>query len=893
MMFFRFAWQDRGLRVLALVVLSLLGSCLQGLAVDIEIPREPPPSWVEPLPVDVHAKSSQNSGDGGIWYLLADMQTDVASQTRYYHYAYRFLSESGVQEYSERSFAFDPRYQKLVLHRLQIHRDGKVIDRLLDQSIKTLERESGYEEQLYDGKLTSVALLKDIRVGDVLDYAYSIEGRNPIFAGHFSTTQQWSWGSTLHRARYRLLWDKEEELSFRMENSDAEPVVTARGKGQEYVWEQWDSKPVHEESGVPGDYSAYSWIELSDYRSWDEVRTWARALYHYPEVFPAELQQHMEMIRLLPNDEQKVLAALGFVQDNIRYVGSFMGEHSHKPYDLDTIMSRRFGDCKDKTLILVAVLRQLGLQAAPALLDTDFRGKIVDWLPSPFAFDHVVTRLELGGKVYWLDPTRSFQRGDSLDKIYFPDYRKALVLDDSKGGLEEIKSPGFLGAKTELEEVFTFDDYKGGARLQVVTDYYGRDADQIRAYFSRSGEESIKQDYIEYYANDYSSIEIVGTIKSEDDEGANHFKVSENYQINDFWEKNDGGEYWGGTFFPRMLNNELYSPTRKNRKMPYGISHFRDVTHKLKIVLPSKWEDEVSESDVDNPAFTFDYAVEAEGNVTEISYRYVSKKDTVPTKDVTAYVEAIDKVKDVMGYEITIPESYRALAEQDLSVEVNLDENTEEEDYQPNWLAIIIALGALFVGLLASVGFYFWNPAAVPPGLASKLGDKELFGLGGWLVVVALGLFIRLLLRAVSLIGDFGDLDLSVWNNVTTAGNEYYHWMWAPAILGKVIWDLFVLPLELLQIVLYFQKRTSFPKLLMVEMFFLVVQAAVFGVVYQSLPGIEEGATEESLGNFRSALIAACIWIPYLLVSKRVRNTFVERRGRQVTPPPLIVSATV
>jgi len=856
--------------------------------ISAKVGREPEPAWVVPLDVDLAAKTPKNAGDGGIWHLLIDSQIDAKSRTRYEHYAYRFLSESGVQEYSERSIEFDPVCQILTLHRLRIHRNGKIIDRLPNQDIRTLDRESGHEDQLYDGQLTSIMLLEDIRVGDVLEYAYSIKGHNPLFGDHFSRTKRWSWGTTIHRAQYRVLWDRQKLPFIRAENFENNPTIKKTPSGHEVIWEQKNTRPVIEESGLPDDFSPYAWIDIADYKSWDEVRQWARELYQFPDILPGELETKVEEIRRLPNDEKKALAALRYVQDNIRYVGSFMGEHSHKPYEIDTIMTRRFGDCKDKTLTLVTLLKKLGIQAEPALVETDYGKQLADWLPSPFKFDHVVTKLTLEGKIYWIDPTRSFQRGDSLDKIYFPDYGLALVLDETTAGLEAIKSPGFLNPKTQIFEVFTFKDYKGDAHLEVKTEFHGKNADSTRAYFSKNGSETIKDAYVDFYADDYPGISAEGDIIGTDHEDENRYTVTETYLIKDFWTKDDGDTLWDGSFFPRSLYNELDAPNRTERSMPYAVSHLRNIESTLKIVLPSRWEDEEESTKIEDPTFSFSNKAKSKGNVTEVVCRYVSKRSRVPAKDMAEYAKKINQAKDMVGYHFSIRDSYREREAKDLDKKIDLEDLEEDEPYEPNWLANIIVFGSFVFGLLAAGALYFWNPPSRFP-LRSKKHGELIVGRGGWMVLVAFGIFVRPLFTTYRLSQSVSDLDLNVWNFLTTSGYENYHILWGPAILGSAMANAFLLPIGILQIILYFQLRTSFPIPVILELVFLFLLTLISAIVYQILPGVGEEAKVETLTQAAKIFLASLVWIPYLLVSKRVRNTFVKRRGKTLVPPPLPV----
>ena len=70
------------------------------------------------------------------------------------------------------------------------------------------------------------------------------------------------------------------------------------------------------------------------------------------------------------SDEEAVVAALLWVKENARNAGSFVGEHTHKPYPLDQMRERRFGDGKEQGTRLAALLRRMGFHLAPALVNT-------------------------------------------------------------------------------------------------------------------------------------------------------------------------------------------------------------------------------------------------------------------------------------------------------------------------------------------------------------------------------------------------------------------------------------------------------------------------------------------------------------------------------------------
>ncbi|MEI9908708.1 MAG: transglutaminase family protein [Bacteroidota bacterium] len=218
---------------------------------------------------------------------------------------------------------------------------------------------------------------------------------------------------------------------------------------------------------------------VSEYKSWKEVNDWAMDLFPVVTSISPPLQKKIAEIKTQNNTaEQRVLAALRFVQDDIRYMGIEMGENSHKPAHPNKIFTQRFGDCKDKSYLLCTILRSLEVQADPVLINTYRKKTIADRLPSSKSFDHVTVRVQLNNKYYWFDPTISFQRGP-VHLISYPDYQCGLVIHPDTDALTMIgkKEPGLVA----INEVFDIPDMSGMAKLVVTTRYTGSFADDMRS----------------------------------------------------------------------------------------------------------------------------------------------------------------------------------------------------------------------------------------------------------------------------------------------------------------------------------------------------------------------------------------------------------------------------
>jgi hypothetical protein len=228
---------------------------------------------------------------------------------------------------------------------------------------------------------------------------------------------------------------------------------------------------------------------------------------------------------------EQTLHALQFVQEQVRYVSTSIGPGAFRPSDPNTVLSRRFGDCKDKSLLLVTILRQLGIDSEPVLVNSR-TGRVLDGaLPTPYSFDHAIVRVRIGPQLYWLDGTANEQFSPlSTDAI--ANYGWGLVLDKSTASLTQIPgpAPGAVGKKSEV-----LIDMSSGmdkpAKLQITTSYLGRWADDQRQELANDNPQKRQSDYANYIADYYPGAQRFAPLVVSDDKLHNIVKVSESCDL--------------------------------------------------------------------------------------------------------------------------------------------------------------------------------------------------------------------------------------------------------------------------------------------------------------------------------------------------------------------------
>ena len=607
-----------------------------------EVGVRPAPPWVEKLDVNTATVVDKRNVRWGLYDLLNDHQirTGSGDESHYFRTVRKVLSPSGVQNASELELDFDPSFETLTVHDVSVIRNGKRLVAFNPATIRVIEKEDESDRRIYDGERTALIFVKDVRPGDVIDYSWSVDGANPILNGRFTSELDLSSGVPSARIRHRLLWSSPAKLNWR----GADPVI----KGNEYIWERRDVAPLSIDDEVPSWFEPWTSVQVTDFTSWSEVAQWADAMFQLDARSTVEVKQLAAKITSEhATRDARITAAIRFVQDEIRYLGIEMGRNSHEPHQPWETLDARWGDCKDKTLLLVALLRELGLEAYPALVNTRLRHRLGEKLPSPFLFDHVIAQIVDGGKTYWVDGTISDQ-GGTLALVDTPSDGLALIVRPDAISLAAIDA--VPRAKTRVEQTYTTTDYAEPTELVVKTTYSGGEADGMRSMLASLAIEDYASDRLNALAVDQPHIEAVGLPQFTDDRHANTIVVTERYRIPELWK--DGSWSW----YPRILEQHLARPDTMIRTMPLAFDYPLDVEQKVTFHFPESMDVDKTTSATETETFRYEYVVDGSGRSVWIRQSLKAKRDHVAVKHVAEHLTKLNAIWSEIGYRL-VPDS--------------------------------------------------------------------------------------------------------------------------------------------------------------------------------------------------------------------------------------------
>ena len=634
----------------ALAVAGMLAA-MAATAADYRI--GPTPAWVRPVPFDsaAHPQADAANVAYGARYDLIDDQVRLTpgSRARFHHVVSEAVTDKGIDDLSHREIEVDPSWETLVISQLDVIRGGKRVSRLRDVQVKVLQRERDLESRIYDGRKSVALDLPDIRVGDIVEFAYTRSGMNPVFQGHQVGDFDMQWQVPVAHLHRRLSTATSLDLRVAQLTGAAPPQVAQADGFDERTWDVNDVPGLRVEANVPGNYNPYPWIEWSDFASWGDVARWAERLYQAPARLSPALQAAVDDIaRQSPDTDARVVAVLRLVQQQVRYLGVEIGAGTHAPSAPDAVYARRWGDCKEKALLMVTMLRALGVDASPALVNTQRRGDIAHDLPNAGSFDHAITRVRVAGVDYWLDPTRSPQQG-TLATVSQPDYARALVLDGRSAALTAMRANT---AAAHAREVRIDVDSRAGfdqpVRLDVRTTYRGFSADMMRDELGDGERGDLQRRYLNFYAGSYAGIQVAAPFEVSDDTRANTVVVTEHYAVKNFWPADGQGARQAALHVPE-IDNELRAPDEPIRTMPLSLHGPQSVREELRVQLPQAWPDRKLDKTVSNDAFRLSKSLRIRDRVLTADYALEIGKDQVDASAVAALTSDIGKAQDLLG----------------------------------------------------------------------------------------------------------------------------------------------------------------------------------------------------------------------------------------------------
>lgn len=292
----------------------------------------------------------------------------------YHQLQWEVLTDKGVSEMPGYSFSYAPLRQKAEIVRAEIQRG----DRIIHMTQFGRARISDPAYRMYYDLVAYQIAFPPLEVGDKIRVEYRIDDiGNNIFGDYFGDMQYFADRYPARVVSYTLIAPKDRRFHYHVEKMTPQFVQTKDANNQYLTWTMRQVPSYETESRMPGLESYLPYVAVSTFTDWKDMGKWYADLIRDQLILDSETKDIVKRLTAGVTDRLEIVKRIHeYVVTNTRYVALEFGIHGYKPYEVNQVCSRQFGDCKDKASLIVSMLREAGVPANIAVVRTADKGSV-------------------------------------------------------------------------------------------------------------------------------------------------------------------------------------------------------------------------------------------------------------------------------------------------------------------------------------------------------------------------------------------------------------------------------------------------------------------------------------------------------------------------------------
>lgn len=341
-------------------------------------------------------------------YLADDLAITVNDD---WSYVTRIHAQVRIQKEDAKSFGelpltYESGREKVVsFNAWTITPDGRKLRYCSMQDFKKYD-----EFPMYSDQMVKVVTFPEVNVGSILEYEATVRSSGMAIQDAYWYSVGFTFNNPTKEANIAITVPKKLNIAYKEFNVAEKPVISETASTITYAWKLREVEPADDDeefSPLPTPENFPAVAEFSSIRSWDDVRRWYYALVQKNLVIDSAIEETAGKVMAGHKKvRDKVRAVLEYLQDNFRYVSMSFGNNTLEPHPTTEVFANKYGDCKDLSLLCMAMLKAGGITSKIALYNTE--SSIADPkynLPYPTVFNHVVVLVEDKEEGdYYIDP---------------------------------------------------------------------------------------------------------------------------------------------------------------------------------------------------------------------------------------------------------------------------------------------------------------------------------------------------------------------------------------------------------------------------------------------------------------------------------------------------------
>jgi len=474
--------------------------------------------------------------DSEVVLLLEERKVEYAATGaahRVYRSVYQVRSAAAVQQWSEAQTSWEPWIEdRPSLRARVVTSDGRTF--ALDPKTIETTTPNGQGGDIYTDRSLLRAPLPGIARGAVVELEIDTHEKTPMFDR--GMVESFVFVSGVQTQKARLVVDAPVSLPIKFVLTNGSGIERTERRSADHVVTQFEAGPLVARDPLfpnsPPDLYRSSFVTYTTGQSWQ------RAAERYADLVNEKLRAVDGDVRAWTREatarhkgrDAVVAALVTRLRQQIRYTGLEFGESSIVPHPPAEVFARRFGDCKDQAVVMVALLRDAGIEAHVALLSAGTGHDVDPALPGLGPFNHAIVYVPAKGSAgqdLWIDPVARFVPPGELPLT--DQGRLALVA--RTGTTKLIKTPVAPSTAnlTREERDLTLSE-DGQVTLKERTTYWGAQAAHTRSGFAVSDRKDVDKNLGDYAVEQYKAKKLASSSFSEPTDLEHPFTLSLNIE---------------------------------------------------------------------------------------------------------------------------------------------------------------------------------------------------------------------------------------------------------------------------------------------------------------------------------------------------------------------------
>jgi hypothetical protein len=337
-------------------------------------------------------------------------------------------------------------------------------------------------------------------------YLYAFQERQPVLVSRFSMTMPPGW-----------------ELSASVLNHDRiEPAIS----GNTYTWELRDLPWIEDEDYSPSLSAVAPRVVVSYFPSgaastalrglkdWTSVSAWLTSLVDPPAEPTDVIRSKAAQLTANATSEIEKIRAIGSFVQQTKYVSISLNVTrggGYTPHKSDDVLSKNYGDCKDKVTLMRSLLKAAGIDSYLTTIAAEDRTQVHPEWASPMQFDHAIVAVRVSdsiaaptviavpnlGRVLMFDPTDPITPIGDLPTDEQGSY--ALLVAGNNGAL--LQMPLLPASSNRIASTIEGElDAGGHITAKVQRQYFGQSGIALQAVERFSGAAELKKRFERSYS---------------------------------------------------------------------------------------------------------------------------------------------------------------------------------------------------------------------------------------------------------------------------------------------------------------------------------------------------------------------------------------------------------